>query len=216
MEYKPLCKVWNTIKVSFLVSIYFNNAYIANNDVEDSDKQLTCTHKYNLCNPTAGVTNRGHQQGLPTWSPRHQVVRTDLVGRPRACSDNSINMISVFALMNIVNFYEWHIIEDKLSKFLFQKCVYQTGNPSHESVPRSSSQFQKGWWPLLYTDFQFLNLWQNETLLRTFFNWTASAANLCCEKEWKQYNYGRDDTLELKKPKFSLLVAANILMIFLY
>jgi len=24
--------------------------------------------------------------------------------------------------------------------------VYQTGSPSHESVPRSSSQFKKGWW----------------------------------------------------------------------
>jgi len=28
--------------------------------------------------------------------------------------------------------------------------VYQTSSPSHESVPRSSSQFQKLWWPLLY------------------------------------------------------------------
>jgi len=35
--------------------------------------------------------------------------------------------------------------EDKLCKFLFQKCVYQTGSPSHESVPRSSSEFQKVW-----------------------------------------------------------------------
>jgi len=38
-----------------------------------------------------------------------------------------------------------NIIEDKLSKFLFQKCVFQTGRPSHESVPKSSSLFQKGW-----------------------------------------------------------------------
>jgi len=38
-----------------------------------------------------------------------------------------------------------NIIEEKLSKFLFQKCVHQTGSPSHESVPRSSSQFQEGW-----------------------------------------------------------------------
>jgi len=36
------------------------------------------------------------------------------------------------------------MIEDKISKFFFQKCVYQTGSPSHEFVPRSSSQFQKG------------------------------------------------------------------------
>jgi len=42
--------------------------------------------------------------------------------------------------------------EDKLCKFLFQKSVYQTGTgrPSHdESVPRSSSEFQKVWWPCL-------------------------------------------------------------------
>jgi len=35
--------------------------------------------------------------------------------------------------------------EDKLCKFLFQKSVYQTGSSSHESVPRSSSEFQKVW-----------------------------------------------------------------------
>jgi len=27
--------------------------------------------------------------------------------------------------------------------------MYQTGSPSHESIPISSSQFQKRWWPLL-------------------------------------------------------------------
>jgi len=36
-----------------------------------------------------------------------------------------------------------------MSKFLFQKFVHQTDSPSHESVPRSSSQFQKDWWPLV-------------------------------------------------------------------
>ena len=39
------------------------------------------------------------------------------------------------------------MIEDKLSKFLFQKRVYQTGGPFHESGPRSGSLFQKGWDP---------------------------------------------------------------------
>jgi len=29
--------------------------------------------------------------------------------------------------------------EDKLCKFLFQKSVYQTGSPSHESVPRTEA-----------------------------------------------------------------------------
>jgi len=42
------------------------------------------------------------------------------------------------------------MIEDKLSKFLFQKRVYQTGGPFHESGPRSGSLFQKGWWPLVW------------------------------------------------------------------
>ena len=28
--------------------------------------------------------------------------------------------------------------------------MYQTGSPSREFVPVSSSQFQKGWWPVLY------------------------------------------------------------------
>jgi len=49
--------------------------------------------------------------------------------------------------MNIFIFNNDNLIADKLSKFLFQKWVYQTGSPSHESVPRSSSQFRKGWWP---------------------------------------------------------------------
>jgi len=74
-------------------------------------------------------------QRSPTWCPRAP-------GRPRACSDNSINMFSVLTLMSTLIFID-NIIEDKLINFLFRKCVYQTGSPSHESVPRSSSQFQK-------------------------------------------------------------------------
>jgi len=41
-----------------------------------------------------------------------------------------------------------NVFESKLSKILFQKCVYQTGSPSHKCVRRSRSPFQKGWWPL--------------------------------------------------------------------
>ena len=44
-----------------------------------------------------------------------------------------------------------NIIADKLSKILFQECVYQTGRPTHESLPRSSSHFEKGCWPLMYS-----------------------------------------------------------------
>jgi len=47
------------------------------------------------------LQTKGHQHG-----PRgHQVARTDHVDHPRACPDNSINMISIFTLMDIFNFY---------------------------------------------------------------------------------------------------------------
>jgi len=60
--------------------------------------------------------HQGHQRGA-RW---YQVARTDHVGRPGACSENSINMISVFTKINIFNnFINDNIIEDKLSKFLF-------------------------------------------------------------------------------------------------
>jgi len=57
-------------------------------------------------------------------------------------------MISVFSLMSIIIFLNDKIIEDKFSKVIFQKCVYQTGSPSQEFVARSS-QFQKGMSPLI-------------------------------------------------------------------
>jgi len=53
-------------------------------------------------NPFRIIYNKGHQHG----ARGRQVARTDDVSRPRACSDNSINMISVFTLMNIFNFYQ--------------------------------------------------------------------------------------------------------------
>jgi len=40
------------------------------------------------------------------WPPTGDgPAHTDHVGRQRACSDNSINMISVFTLINIFKFY---------------------------------------------------------------------------------------------------------------
>jgi len=44
----------------------------------------------------------------------------DLVGRPRTCSDNSINMISVFTLMKSLIFINGNKISDKLSNFYFR------------------------------------------------------------------------------------------------
>jgi len=61
-----------------------------------------------MCKPnkcfSANQTNclgQGHQHG----ARGQQVAHTDHFSRPRACSDNSINMISVFTLINVFNFY---------------------------------------------------------------------------------------------------------------
>jgi len=105
-------------------------------------KFSTSSYSFSIFAPKISYV-RGHQHG----ARGHQVARTNHVGGPRACSDNSTNMISVFTSTSLI-FINDNIIEDKLSKFLFQKCVYQTGSPSLKSVPRCSSQFQKGWWPL--------------------------------------------------------------------
>jgi len=60
--------------------------------------------------PERHLTSLRHCERLYTKDHRHgarghQVVRADHVGWPRGCSDNSIEMISVFILMNIFNFY---------------------------------------------------------------------------------------------------------------
>ena len=60
--------------------------------------------------------SRGHQRG----ARGHQVARKDHVGRPQACSENSISMINVFALTNI----NTKIIEGKSSKnFISEVCI---------------------------------------------------------------------------------------------
>jgi len=89
------------------------------------------------------------QQGSPTWCPRAP-------GRPhRPCGSPAVLFWQYHKHDQCLHIDEYlifidNMIEDKLSKFLLLKCVHQTGSPSHESVPRSSSQFQKGWWPLSY------------------------------------------------------------------
>ena len=80
------------------------------------------------------------QQGSPTWCP------TDHVG---ACSKNSNNMISAFTQTNIINFS--NIIKDKLSKlFISEECIKLVALRNNV-YPRSSPQFKKGWWHLLYS-----------------------------------------------------------------
>jgi len=79
-------------------------------------------------------------QGSPTWYPQAP-------GRLRACSKNSISMINVFTLMNI----NTRIIENKLSKFFISEVYIKLVALRINRCTRSCSQFQKGWWPLLYT-----------------------------------------------------------------
>jgi len=75
----------------------------------------------------------------------HQVARKDHVGRLRACSKNNISMISVFTLTNI----NTKLNEAKLSKnFISEVCIKLVALRINRYT-RSSSQFQKGWWPLV-------------------------------------------------------------------
>jgi len=60
------------------------------------------------------------EQGSKAWCP-HNIARNDHVGRPRACSKSSIDMINTFTYMNTITN---NIIKGKVSKcFLFRKCV---------------------------------------------------------------------------------------------
>jgi len=54
-------------------------------------------------------------------------------------------MISVFTLTNIDN----KIIESKLSKIFISELCIKLVALHINRYTRSSSQFQKGWWPLL-------------------------------------------------------------------
>ena len=65
------------------------------------------------------VWSRGHQHG----DRGRQVARADHVGRPRACSDNSKTWsVSSHWWISLI-FINDSIIENKLKKILFQKCV---------------------------------------------------------------------------------------------
>ena len=86
--------------------------------------------------------SRGHHRG----AHGHQVARKEQVGRPRPCSKNNISMINIFTLTNI----NTKIIESKLSKiFIFEVCIKLAALRINRHT-RSSSQLQKGWWPLFY------------------------------------------------------------------
>jgi len=53
-------------------------------------------------------------------------------------------MINIFTLTNITN----KIIEDKISKVFISEVCINLVDPRVNRYTRSSSQFQKGWWPL--------------------------------------------------------------------
>jgi len=79
---------------------------------------------------------QGHQRG----GHGHQVALKDHVGHPRVCSKNNISMINVFT--------NTKIMEGKLSKiFISEVCIKLVALPINRYT-RSSSRFQKAWWPL--------------------------------------------------------------------
>jgi len=87
---------------------------------------------------------RGHQRG----ARRHQVPRKNHVRRlrPQACSKNNDSMINVFTLTNTNS----KIIKDKLSEIYISEVCIKLVALRINWYTRSSSQFQKGWWPLVY------------------------------------------------------------------
>ena len=81
------------------------------------------------------VYSRGHQCGA-RWP---QVTRKDHGGRQRACSKNSVSMISVVSLTNINN----RIIEGKLSKTFISEVCIKLVALRIKLYARRSSQFKK-------------------------------------------------------------------------
>jgi len=85
---------------------------------------------------------RGNQCG----AHEHWVARKDQVRGPRACSKDNISIIRVFTLINV----NTEIIEGKLIKIFILKVCIKLVALGINPCTRSSSQFQKGWWPLHY------------------------------------------------------------------
>ena len=91
------------------------------------------------------------------WCPRAP-------GRPRACSKNNISMINVFILKNI----NIKTSGSQLSKILISEVCIKLLDLRINRYTRSSSQFQKGCWPLPYTIHHVSALTRNELLMLTF------------------------------------------------
>jgi len=111
------------------------------------------------------VNCRGHQRG----ARGHQVARKDQVG-PRACSKNNITMINIFTLTNINN----KILEGKLKKIFISEVCIKVVTLRINRYTTSNSQFQKGWWPLVYCALSLFSLtWFDDCsflFLNTHFN----------------------------------------------
>ena len=118
------------------------------------------------------------------------------------------------------------MIEDKLSKCLFQKRVYHTGGPSHESGPRSGSLFQKGWDPW-FRDFSTPPSDSAPRALYPLANLGTSlvyllkekpmfSKNLVCHSEHDQaLQCDRDLMKKLTKVKFYLVNCSLIFLMFI-
>ena len=79
------------------------------------------------------LLTRGHQHG----ARGHQVTYEVHVGHQRACSKNSVGMISIFTEMNIVDCNN-NVMKGKLSKLFISEVHLNR-------YSKSSPQFQKGW-----------------------------------------------------------------------
>jgi len=73
----------------------------------------------------------------------HWVARKDQVLGPRPCSKNNIIIIGDFTLTNV----NTEITEGKLIKIFISKVCIKLVALGINPYTRSSSQFQKGWWP---------------------------------------------------------------------
>ena len=121
---------------------------------------------------------RGHQRG----AHGHQVVRKNHVGRPRACSKNNISMINVFTLTNIST----KIIETKLSKIFISEVFMKLVTLCINRYTRSSSQFQKGWWLLMYMVISDLQSYRF-TISTLVFILTLSSIFLTAVQNWVKW-----------------------------
>jgi len=86
---------WHSTSYFFKLDKFENNFWIFEGRFCSGNVPVSLGNRENVIYPKC--VWQGHQRDART----DQVARTDHVGHPRACSENNINMVSVFTLMNI-------------------------------------------------------------------------------------------------------------------